>query len=329
MGFMKPRRKTMNRLGVLVVILASSATAQLLVLNKEGNVAVIDPATQTILGKGPTGDGPHEVVSTTDGKFAVATNYGSAQAPGNTLSVIDLATYREVHRVDLAPQMRPHGLFAADGKVYFTCEGTKTVGRFDPATNRVDWVLGTGQDGTHMVALSKKGKLIFTSNIASGSVSIFEQTGNPGDWHQSVVKVGRGAEGFDISPNEKELWAANAGDGTVSIIDIAGRKVTETFSVDAKRSNRLKFTPEGKRVLISDLSTGNLVVIDAASRKEVKRLKVGSGIAGILVSRDGSKAYLGATPDNYVAVVDLKTLEMTSKISTGKGPDGMDWVSNR
>jgi YVTN family beta-propeller protein len=88
----------------------------------------------------------------------------------------------------------------------------------------------------------------------------------------------------------------------------------------------LKFTPDGKRVLISDLSTGNLLVIDAASKKEIKRIKVGSGIAGILVAPDGSKAYIGATPDNYVGVVDLKTLEMMGKISTGKGPDGMDWV---
>jgi YVTN family beta-propeller protein len=317
----------MNRVKLLALIFASAAAAQLLVLNKEGNVAVIDPATQKILGKGPTGDGPHEVVSTTDGKFAVATNYGSGQAPGHTLSVIDIATFQEVHRVDLSPQTRPHGLFAAGGKVYFTCEGSKTIGTYDPAANRVDWVLGTGQDGTHMVALTRDGKTIFTANIASGSISIFERTGSPGDWHQSVVKVGRGSEGFDISPDEKELWAANAGDGTVSIVDIAGKKVSQTFPVDAKRSNRLKFTPDGQRVLISDLTTGNLLVVEVASRKEIKRIKVGTGIAGILVSADGSKAYIGATPDNYVGVVDLKTLEMSGKISTGKGPDGMDWVS--
>ena len=143
--------------------------------------------------------------------------------------------------------------------------------------------------------------------IGSGSISIFERTGNAGDWHQSVVKVGRGAEGFDISPNEKELWAANAGDGTVSIIDIAGKRVTETFPVDAKRSNRLKFTPDGRRVLISDLATGDLLVLDAALRKEIKRIKVGTGIAGILVAPDGAKAFIGATPDNYVGVADLRT----------------------
>jgi len=316
----------MHRITILTLILTTAASAQLLVLNKEGTVALVDPGTRKVLGKGPTGEGPHEVVATGDGKLAVASNYGTGPSPGHTLSVIDLATFKEIHRVDLSPMTRPHGLFAAEGKVYFTCEGSKTIGRYDPATNRVDWILGTGQDGTHMVALSRDGKWIFTSNIASASISIFEYTN---DWHQTVVKVGAGVEGFDLSPDEKELWAANAADQTISIVDTAGRKVTQTFPVTSRRTNRLKFTPDGKRVLLSDITSGDLVVIDVASRKEIKRIKIGSSIAGILVPPNGSKAYVAATPDNYVGEVDLKTLEMVAKISTGNGPDGMDWIGTR
>jgi YVTN family beta-propeller protein len=312
------------------MVFASVAGAQsLLVLNKEGSVAIIDPTTQKVLGRAPTGDGPHEVVATTDGKLAVASNYGSGQMPGHTLSVIDIASRKEIHRVDLSPMSRPHGLFAVDGKVYFTAEGSKAIGRYDPATNRVDWVMGTGQDGTHMVAMSKDRNTIFTSNIGSGTISIFERVGAAEDWRQTVVLVGRGVEGFDVSPDGKQLWAANAGDGTVSIVDIAGKKVVQTFPVDAKRSNRLKFTTDGKRVLISDLTTGGLVVLDVATRKEVKRLTLGRSVAGILVVPDGSRAYVAATNDNYVAVVDLKNLEVTSHISTGTGPDGMDWIASR
>ena len=324
-----PRLKLLSA-STLVVFAAAAAHAQsLLVLNKEGSVAIIDPATQKVLGRAPTGDGPHEVVATTDGKLAVASNYGSGQTPGHTLSVIDIASRKEMHRVDLSPLLRPHGLFAVDGKVYFTAEGSKAIGRYDPAANRVDWVLGTGQDGTHMVAMSKDHNMIFTSNIGSGTISIFERVGAADDWRQTVVPVGHGAEGFDVSPDGKELWAANAGDGTVSIVDIAGRKVIQTFPVDAKRSNRLKFTPDGKRVLISDLTNGGLIVVDVATRKEVKRLTLGRSIAGILVVPDGSRAYVAATNDNYVAVVDLKNLEVTGRISTGTGPDGMDWIATR
>lgn len=316
----------------LVVLHAAAATAQsqsLLVLNKEGSVAIVDPATQKILGRAPTGDGPHEVVATSDGKYAVVSNYGSGQMPGHTLSVIDIAARKELHRVDVAPLARPHGLFSVDGKVYFTAEGSKAIARYDPATNRVDWLLGTGQDGTHMVSMSKDHNTIFTSNIASGTISIFERVGGGDNWKQTVVPVGKGPEGFDVSPDGKELWAANSGDGTVSIVDVAAKKVVQTFPVGAKRSNRLKFTPDGKRALISDLTNGDLIVVDAASRRDVKHLNIGKSIAGILIPPDGARAYVAATDDNYVAMVDLKTLAVTGHITTGTGPDGMDWIASR
>lgn len=323
------RTQILASIGVLAFASAAAAQTSLLVLNKEGSVAIVDPVTQKVLGRAPTGEGPHEVVATTDGKLAVVSNYGSGQAPGHTLSVIDIASRKELHRVDIAPLSRPHGLFSMDGKVYFTAEGSKAIARYDPSANKVDWLLGTGQDGTHMVYLTKDQNLIFTSNIGAGTISIFARTGAAQDWHQTVVPVGPGPEGFDVTPDGKELWAANAGDGTVSIIDIAAKKVTQTFPVGAKRSNRLKFTPDGKRALISDLTSGDLIVVDVASRKDIKHLNVGRGVAGTLVSADGSRVYMAATNDNWVAVVDLKTLEVTSHISTGTGPDGMDWTTSR
>jgi YVTN family beta-propeller protein len=326
------RRNAVSLLQLLAIeacFATFGSASTLLVLNKEGTVAIVDPTTQKVLGHAPTGGGPHEVVATTDGKLAVASNYGSQETPGHSLSVIDIASRQEIHRVDVAPMMRPHGLFAADGKVYFTTEGTQEIGRYDPATNSVDWRLRTGQDGTHMVALSKDGRLIFTSNIGSGTISIFERSGNPQDWHGTVVNVGKGVEGFDLSPDGKQLWAANARDGTVSIIDVSSKRVIQTFKVGAKRSNRLKFTPDGKRVLISDITTGDLFVLDVASRTEIKHFNLGHSIAGILVEPEGKRAYVAATSDNYVAIVDLKSLVSVGHIQTGNGPDGMDWIGDR
>ena len=36
-------------------------------------------------------------------------------------------------------------------------------------------------------------------------------------------------------------------------------------------------------------------------------------------------AYVAVNGDNHVAVVDLKSWQVTKKISTGTGPDGMAW----
>ena len=120
-----------------------------------------------------------------------------------------------------------------------------------------------------------------------------------------------------MSPDGKEIWAANARDATVTIIDVATKKATQTFPIPVKGANRLKFTPDGKRVLISGLGAragdSSLVVMDASTHKEVKQLNLGGGAAGILIAPDGSRAYVAVSTADKIAVVDLKTLEVTGK----------------
>lgn len=304
---------------------AQTPSTALLVLDKEGMLAIVDPATGAVVAKVRTGDGPHEVAASSDGRLAFVSNYGSGAAPGRTLSVIDLAEQKEVHRVDLGPLSRPHGLDFAGGKLYFTCEANKALGRYDPATNRVDWILGTGQNTTHMVRLSPDLDRIYTANIGSDSISIFTRMGTE-DWNQVVVPVGKGPEGFDLTPDGKELWAANSRDGTVSVVNLAQKRVTRTFRVDTKRSNRLKFTPDGKLALISDLDAGELVIYDRATLRQLKRMPLGRQPAGILVAPDSARAYVSVTGDDFVAVIDLKTLELAGRISPGSGPDGLAWA---
>ncbi len=149
-------------------------------------------------------------------------------------------------------------------------------------------------------------------------------------WEVTNVRSGNGVEGFDISPDGKEIWAANARDATVTIIDFATKAATQTMSIPVKGANRLKFTPDGKRVLISGLGAGpdgaSLVVMDAATHKEVKQLKLGGGSAGILVAPDGARAYVAVSGGDKIAVIDLKTLEVVGQISAGKQPDGLAWA---
>ena len=147
-----------------------------------------------------------------------------------------------------------------------------------------------------------------------------------GDWDETVVPVGKGAEGFDVSPDGKELWTANAQDGTVSIIDIAAKKVTDTLAANVMGANRLKFTPDGKLVLISSLGSSGLAILDAAAHKEVKRLDLGGGAAGIQMQPDGSRAFVACTGADYVALIDLKTLAVTGRINAGPQPDGLAWA---
>lgn len=309
---------------------AASATETpspaLLVLNKgDKQLAIIDPASGKVIARVNVGEGPHEVTVSADGKFAYVGNYGQ-QTPGNTISVIDLPVQEELYRMDLGPLRRPHGMFFADGKVLFTVEQNRLIGRYDPVSMKVDWLFGTGQATTHMIIANADASLIFTSNIGSNTVSAIERVNGPSGWSETVIPVGRGPEGIDWSPDGKEVWTATGGDGGVSIIDVASKKVIETLNVGTKRTNRLKFTPDDKWVLLSDRDGDELVVLDRATRKERTRLKMGRFPEGIQVTPDSSRAYVAQEGANDIAVIDLKTLTVTGHISPGNGPDGMAWA---
>jgi YVTN family beta-propeller protein len=307
---------------------APTPSPALLVLNKaENSLAIIDPATQKVVARIPTGEGPHEIAASSDGKRAVVTNYG-AKDPGHSLSVIDLTMQKEIHRVDLGPLGRPHGILFADNEFYFTAELNKLIARYDPATNKLDWLLGVGQNRTHMLVRTKYLNEFFTSNVDSGTVTAIEKSSDPSGWKETNIPVGKAVEGIDISPDDKEVWVANAGDGTVSIIETAASKVIQTFDARTKHSNRLKFTPDGKFALISDPATDELVIVDAATRTITKMLNVGRGPGGILIVPDGSRAYVALAGDNGVAVIDLHKLEVTGQIPTGQGPDGLAWAAH-
>jgi len=325
-----------RRLAALVVVVllpcftaAQTPSPALLVLDKEDNMlSIVDPASLKTVARIPTGEGPHEIAISDDGKVAFVGNYG-ARTSGNTLSVIDLTAQKELHRVDLGALRRPHGITFEEGKVWFTAEQNRLVARYDPASNQVDWLLGIGQNGTHMLLFSKDGSQLFTSNIQSDSITLLQRGSDPSAWGATNIPVGKGPEGGDVSPDGREFWAANSGDGTVSIIDVATKKVVQTLDIHTKRSNRLKFTRDGKVALVSDLAGNEVVALDAASRKEIKRLSPGRQPEGILIVPDGSRAYVALAGENAVAVLDLRTLEVTARIPTGKGPDGLAWAQRR
>jgi len=318
----------------------------LLVLSKhEHTLAVVDPAALKVVARMPVGDDPHEVIATADGKVAYVSNYGGGGAGAlHTLAVMDLVNHQALMAVDLGALRGPHGLDFAGGRVWFTAEAAKVFGSVDPATRKVDFVLGSGQNRTHMIYVAQDLSRIFTSNIQSGTVSIWEKVRPslpsgpppaaggpapgpfPAEWSQFLVDVGAGSEGFDVTPDGKELWAANAQKGTIAVVNIVEKKVVQTIDANVKGANRLKFTPDGKMAFVSSLGGADVAVLDVTTRKEVKRIPVGHGAAGIQMQPDGSRVFVACTPDNYVAVIDLRRLAVTGHIDAGGNPDGMAWA---
>lgn len=322
----------------------------LLVLSKRDHtLSIVDPATLRVVAREPVGEDPHEVIASSDGRTAYVSNYGFGAY--HTLAVIALVAQEPLPSIDLGPLRGPHGLAFVDGELWFTAEAAKAIGRYSPESGKVDWIMGTGQNRTHMLYVFPNQRRIVTTNVNSATVTVLDKTDGPagmpppnmpmppgahrlpgppgGDWNETVIPVGRGDEGFDVTPDGKQAWVANAWDGTISVIDLASKKVTATLQANVQSANRLKFTPDGKLALVSMLNGPDLVILDVATHKEVKRLPIGHGAAGILVQPDGARAYVSCTPDNYVAVIDMKKLAVIGHIDAGGEPDGLAWAVQR
>src|SRR6266487_5032555 len=230
---------------VFVVTLIYSATEcnaqstprrSLLALSKANHtLAIVDPAALNIIARIPVGEDPHEVVASTDGKTAYVCIYGGGSL--HEINIIDLVAQKPLSNIDTRPLFGPHDVTFVNGKAWFTAEGSKSIGRYDPATGKLDWSMGTGQDRTHMIYVTADGKKIYTTNVSSGTVSILADTLIPPgkfaprdakareDWIQTIVPTARGSEGFDVLPDGSELWTASAEDGTISIIDLGAKKL--------------------------------------------------------------------------------------------------------
>jgi DNA-binding beta-propeller fold protein YncE len=200
--------------GLLTVTTTTQAqtgsSRKLLALSKaDHTLAIVDAGSLKVLAKTPVGADPHEVIASTDGKMAYVSNTGGGRF--HVLNVIDLVAQKTIDSIDTSPLLGPHGLAFANGKLWFTAEGSKAVGRYDPATKKIDWITGTGQNRTHMVEVTKDGQNVYTTNTVGGTVSLLTRANT--EWLQTVVSTSKGVEGFDISPDGKEIWAVAAENG--------------------------------------------------------------------------------------------------------------------
>lgn len=309
---------------------ASVASAdKLLVLSKAQNkLAIIDPASLKVEKTVDVGHAPHEVCTSADGKTAFVANYGST-VPGNSISVIDIESGKELKRVDLGPLRRPHGLVEYAGKIYFTAEHNAAVARLDPKSFDVDLLVGTGQLGTHMLAVDSRDGRIFTTNIFSSSISIMNPFGGPGGGLTlEALKLDGQPEGIALSPDGLELWVGPRQGKSIYIVDTISGKLTKTIEF-AGVPIRLSFTSDGSKVLVSDAETDAVVVFDAKKQTELFRIATKKTPVGHVLSPDGTKLFVSCGSDHAVQVIELESQQVVGEIDAGAVPDGIAYVAPR
>lgn len=330
----------MRLLALVLLALASTAQAQTLVVVNKGDddASLIDIATGATRARIPTGEGPHEVASSPDGRWAVVTNYGRSQG-GNTLTMIDVGDASVVDTHSTGDQSWPHGIAWAGDRVWVTVENEGQGGALlgmDPVDGTVLATIPTAQAQSHMVALHPDGTRAYVTNIASGSVTALDLVQQQ---RLASVVTGGGAEGIAVSPDGREVWVANQDDDDIAILD------ADTLALLARvrapnRPIRVAFTPEGDRVLVTCARTAQVTVFDTDSRQVIARVHFphdkivpqwaygyAHNIVGLLVAPDGERAYVALLPSREIAEIDLDDYSIVRYLPTGRQPDGMAWSS--
>lgn len=329
-------------LAVLGTAVGFAQTGTLIVLNKSDHTATfIDVASRNALATVPTGIAPHEVAVSPDGKTAVVANYGTREAPGNTLSVVDIPGKKKLKDIELGEYRRPHGIvWMKDQTVAVTVEANKAVLLVDVQSGKVLSAVETDQNVSHMIVLTPGQSRAFVANIGSGTTTVIDLREKR---RIANIETGAGAEGIDISPDGKEVWVTNRSANTVSVVDVATLKVSATLE-SKDFPIRVKFTPDGKHALVSNAQSGEVAVFDAAARKEIRRIKMefspvndadkrlfGNQFGtspvpvGILIEPSGRYAYVANTQADVVTVIDLKDWKIADRLTAGKEPDGLGY----
>ena len=297
----------------------------LVVVNKGvATLTVIDVASGEIRGTVPTGQGPHEVVLTSDGSTAIVTDYG-ARSGGSTLTVIDVAGLSVVRTIDLERHTRPHGISVLPGDelVAVTSEASGHVVLVRIADGEIVSEIPTGHGGSHMLAMVADGRTIFTSNMADGTVSRLDVASAA---HTGSTEVAPRLEAIGVTPDGEEVWVGSNDEGTVSVVHTASGEV-ETALHGFEWPYRVLFTPDKRLVLLPDLGRHELRIVDRAAREELAVLEFpGDGPQGITLDADADYAFLSLSRAGRLVVVDLDRREVVRSIDTGPTPDGVAYT---
>jgi len=308
-------------LAALLQAASPDAVGTLMIGNKgEDTVSFVDLASGRELGRVPTGRMPHEIAISPDGRLAAVVAYGA-----KSIDIFDVATRTLRQRIDLGANQGPHGIiWLADGRILATTERSQSLAIVDPrgAEPRVT-AISTGQQGTHMVAVSPDSRRAYTANIRSGTISVLDLEAGT---KLRDVAVGGKPEGIAITPDGRTLWVSDLEGARAVAFDAATFEKLAEVPTGAVPI-RVAVSPDGRWVVTSNAAAGTLTVIDADTRQVVRTIPVSGAQAAvqvtILFSADGERIYAAETGRDQVAEIDIAAGKVLRRLPAGRQGDGL------
>lgn len=269
---------------------APVAADQAFVTSQNSGVSVLDLATLQTTGHFDlTGKGPRGIGVTTDGKRLVV-----ATRETGGVTILDAATGATVGEIKVGKN--PEFVRIRGDRAFVSYEPSAKAGPPPKPGEAPPKGDDDGDEEPARIAVLdlKKGKKI-------------------GD-----IVGGPETEGIEFSKDGKKLIVTNEADNTVTVHDIATRKLLKTIKT-AEYGNRprgIKVSPDGK-TYVATLEVGNKFMVMDSNFNVVKTVDTGKSPYGVAFDRQGERLYVAAGQDKKLEVFDAKTFDKVGEVATG------------
>jgi phospholipase C len=305
-----------------------AAPGVLILHKKASSLGLYDSNTGQRQWTAPVGVKPHEMVLSPGNRFAYVTDYGvdtytSPEEGGRTISIVDLARGRRVGTIDLGTFRRPHGIaLGLSGRAYVTVDHPAAVIEVDAEARRVAGQHLLDQKLPHMVVVSPDERVLYAANAGSGTVSIIERRAG-GETRN--VQVGGVPMGLALDRPGRRLFVATRDANVVAVIDCAEQRVVGRIPLTGSPA-RVRLSPDDRFLAVTLIGSGDLVILDTDSTREIARLRIGAGAEGVTLDARSGFGYASAQGANTVVKFSLTDWRRVLEIATDQSPDPIEII---
>ncbi len=262
---------------------AAQGRSELLVVNQgDRSLSVIDPGSGSVTATVPVGGVTgHEVAVTPDGRTAFVPVYGDSGV----------------------------GRPGTDGR---------SMAVIDVATHKVRGAVDFGHGvRPHCPVYDGRRGVLYVTTELDQSVSVVDP--------RALKVVGSIPTGqmqshmFVMSHDGRRAYTANVGPGSVSVLDLEGRRTVAVIPV-AGDVQRISISKDDRMVFTSDQAQPRMAVIDTATNKVSRWIQLPGIGYGAALTKDGRYLLVALRQSGKLAVVDLQKMASVRTIDVGKGP---------
>jgi DNA-binding beta-propeller fold protein YncE len=309
------------------------ANGLLLVVNQgDKTMSVIDPELGkeiATVGEDQTTMWGHEIAASPDGRTVYMPIYGDAGVgspglDGNEMLVIDLPSRTIKTRVDFGHGVRPHcAVYEPVRKLlYVTTELDEAITVIDPKTLQVVGKIPTTQGQSHMLAITRDGKMGYTSNVHPGSVSVLDLEARK---TVKVIPISAVSQRIALSGDDRWAFTSDETKSRMAVIDTSTNTLVKWIQLPGNGYGSVG-TRDGKWLLVTIPDKDEVAVVGLRKMEVAQTIPVAKSPQEILIRPDGKFAYVSGLEAKAVAVIDLSQWKMTNTIEVGNFPDGLAWA---